>query len=214
MLKFRCYFQLDLCGLPHSEDSASSLSQEQSNSLRVYATSDPNIYNNLHLASTYGENFWPEYDEDDDQLALLKDKNLLQANSKPINMNNIGVDNDLEEPKVNVNRNSDSSTGANEGFSNEIRMNPELYEQRFSHVFNKGADVVFRGTSRDRIDHTSKNRQVAIFKDMDSSAHEDDIIRRECELVSGVPVLPALCDLFYGACSNLYSNAYIFPLTV
>jgi len=96
----------------------------------------------------------------------------------------------MEAHSSRMSRLIDIRVGANEDFSNGSMMNPELYEQRFSHIFNRGPEVVFRGTSRDRIDQTSKNRQVAIFKDMESSAHEEDIIRRQPDNLGGRPTTP------------------------
>lgn len=49
----------------------------------------------------------------------------------------------------------------------------ELYEKRLSN-FCGTDDVVYRGTSRERINQLNKNRRGVLFKEMDSSVHEDE----------------------------------------
>ena len=58
---------------------------------------------------------------------------------------------------------------SNYGYSTEMVPNHETV---------KGYDVVYRGTSSDRLNQLSRNRQAVCFKDMDSSGHEDiDVLR-------------------------------------
>lgn len=76
-------------------------------------------------------------------------------------------------------RNSDCScttipSSVDYNINDEYSGQPEMYEKRFSKLCNTDLCVVYRGSSRERINQLNKNRRGVLFKDLESSAAEDE----------------------------------------
>lgn len=127
----------------------------------------------------------------------------------------------LQSPDCSIyyDRNSDSSfatlPSVDYNINEDCGGQNEMYEKRFSKLCNTDASVVYRGTSRERINQLNKNRRGVLFRDLDSSAHEDDLT---------IPIRKCNSYFSFGQCvvPNRYliqkltlSNAFgrIYPLT-